>query len=87
MQGLGGSFPEFDAGVEILEILADDDNVDVVIPGPHTLVRLAGPEAGIEVQFLAKRDVDAAEPVADRGGNGSLDGHLVPADGRKNLVR
>ena len=67
-------------------ILPDDDDVDAVIAGPHTLVRLAGPKAGVEVQFLAERDVDAAEPVADRSGNGALDGHLVPADGRKDRL-
>jgi len=43
-------------------------------------VGLAGPQAGIEPQFVAQRDVHGAEPGADRRRDRALERDLVPPD-------
>ncbi len=55
-----------DPGVEVLGVLADDDQVDVVEPAAHAGVALAGADLAVKVELLAERDVDRAEAAADR---------------------
>ena len=68
LDALGGVAADhvLDAGVEVLGVLADDDEVDVLVAGLEALHRAGGPEVGVEVERLAERDVDAPEPAPDR---------------------
>src|SRR3712207_9573244 len=50
-----------------------------------TLFRSA--QVGVQVQRLAERDVDAAEPLADRGRDRALDRDSVPLDRLQHPVR
>ena len=47
----GVSVLVLDAGVEVLGVLPDDDQVHVVEPGTHPGVGLARAQAGVEVQL------------------------------------
>ena len=78
---------ELDAGVEVFGVLADDDDVHRLVTRAHAGIGLAGPQAGVEVQLVAQRDVHRAEPRADRRRYGSLEGHARVADGRQRLLR
>ena len=71
---------ELDPGVQVLGVLADDDEVDGVVPRPHTAVRLAGADARVQAELVAQRDVDRPEARADRGGDRPLQGDAVPLD-------
>ena len=62
-----GALLVLDARVEILRVLADEDEIDVVEPAPHALVALAGPNLAVEVERLPQPDVHRAEAAADRG--------------------
>jgi hypothetical protein len=75
-----GALLELDPRVEILGVLAHDDEVGFREAGAHTRVGVAGPNAGVEVELLAERDVDRAVAGADRGGRGPLDGDAALAD-------
>ena len=76
-----------DAGVEVLGVLADDDDVDVVEPGAHAGVGLARPHAGVEVELVAQRDVDRAEAGADRRRDRALERQPGPSYGLDRLLR
>ena len=80
LQRLGRVLLELDAGVEVLGVLAHDDEVDVLVLRPYALVALARAYAGVEVQGLAQSHVHAAEAGADGGRDRALDGDLVLAD-------
>ena len=71
---------ELDARVEVLGVLADDHDVRLGEARAHALVGLAGPDAGVEVELLAQRDVDRAVAGADRGGGRALDRDAALAD-------
>ena len=58
---------ELDAGVQVLRVLADHDEIDGVVAGAHARVGLARPHAGVEAQLVPQGDVDGAEAGADRG--------------------
>ena len=74
---VGGARLVLDAGVEVLGVLADDDEVDVVVAGAHALVGLAGPQARVEAELVAQRHVDRAEAGADRRRDRALERDLV----------
>src|SRR4051795_10357408 len=76
-----------DAGVQVLGVLADDDDVDVVEARPYAGVGLARAQAGVEVELVAQRHVDRAEPGADRRGDRALDGDTVATDRVDRLLR
>src|SRR5439155_237728 len=78
---------ELDAGVEVLVVLADDDEVDVLVAGADAWVAFGGAQAGIEVEHLAEGDVDGAKATAARCSDRALDGDLVGADGVKDFFR
>src|SRR5258705_7531264 len=77
----------FDARVEILRVLADDDEVDVVVAGLEALDRPRRSEVCVQPERLAKGDVDAPEAAPNRGRDRALEGDLVPADRLEDVVR
>jgi hypothetical protein len=64
---LGLVLLELAAEVEVLGVLADDDQVDLGVGeiGPDAGEVLAGPDAGVEVEGLPEVDVDAPEAGPD----------------------
>ena len=75
-----GSLLELDSGVEVFRVLADDDQVDVLVPRPDAGVALAGTHLAVEVERLPQRHVDRAEARAHRGRDRPLDGDAVFLD-------
>src|SRR5690606_191295 len=67
-------------------ILADDDDVDAGHRLLDAGIRLARAHAGVEVELVPQGHVHAAKPRADGGGDGALQGHLVPADRFEDVV-
>ena len=49
-------------GVEVLGVLADDDEVDALEPALDAGQVLHRPQVGVEIERLAQPDVDAREP-------------------------
>ena len=84
--GVGRPLLELDPGVEVLGVLADDDQVDVVEAGADALVRLARPHLRVHVELLAQADVDGAEAAADRRRDRPLQRGAVPADRVERLL-
>ena len=76
----GRALLELDPRVEVLGVLADDDEVDVVVAGAHARVGLAGPHRHVEVELLAERHVHGAEAAADRRRDRALERDLGPPD-------
>ena len=77
---LGSALIELDAGVEVLGVLAHDDQVDVAEARAVARLRQAGAHAGVQVEVLTQGNIDAAEARADRRGDGALDGNLGLGD-------
>src|ERR671938_2062111 len=63
-----------DPGVEVLGVLADDDEVDVLEARAHAGIALAGAHLRVEVEALAEGDVHRAEAAADGGRDRPLEG-------------
>ena len=78
--GVGGPRLELDPRVQVLGVLADDDQVDGVVARADALVRLAGSHARIQPELVAERDVDRAEARADRRRDRPLDCNTIPLD-------
>ena len=66
-----------DARVEVLGVLAHDDEIDVVVARADACVRLARPETRVELELVAERDVHRAEAGADRRRDRPLQRHAV----------
>ncbi len=78
--GLRRAARPLDAGVDVLGVLAEDHDVHqlgALHRRGHALEVADRAHAGIEVQHLAQRDVEAADAAADRRRQRSLDGDLV----------
>ena len=80
--GLRRALGPLDAGVHVLGVLAEDDDVHLL--GLRHRRRRAlevahRPDAGVEVEHLAQRDVQAADAAADRRRQRPLDRDLVRA--------
>ncbi len=68
-----GAEPVFDARVEILFVLANDDHVHLGVFGvDEGMVGNARAHVGVQAQRLAGGDVEALETAALRGGDGRL---------------
>ena len=76
-----------EARVEILGVLADDDEVDALKAARDALEVLDRPQVGVEVERLAQPDVDAGEPFADRRRDRSLERDLVLSNRIEQLDR
>ena len=90
--GFGGPF---DAGVDVLGVLAEDDHVGqfrVLQRGRHALEVLHRTDALVEIEFLTQGDVQRTDAAADRGRHRTLDRNRVFLEGvegfgREPLVR
>jgi hypothetical protein len=71
---------KLDAGVQVLGVLADKDQIHVRVPRADALVVLAGAYAGVQVADLSKRHVDTPKSGPDRRGDRTLDADLVGED-------
>eukprot|EP00050_Salpingoeca_kvevrii_P006099 m.287411 g.287411 ORF g.287411 m.287411 type:complete len:424 (+) comp11770_c0_seq1:400-1671(+) len=82
--GILAAGSKLDAGVNVLGVLAEDDHVDIAgaLDGRGDAVKvLDGAEADVEIELLAKSDVEGAEAAANWGGQGALDADEVLAVG------
>ena len=59
----------FDADVQVFRVFPESDDVDVGEGRLDGCVRFGRTDIGIEVVFVAQRDVERAEPLADRRGD------------------
>ena len=75
---LRGAFTPFDSSVYVFGVLTKDDDIHV-LRMPHwrgeSLDVLHRPPAGIEIQQLPQRHIEAADAAAHRRGERSLDGN------------
>ena len=72
-----------DPRIHVLGVLAENDDVDLaglLDRRRRAFVPAAGPNAAIEIELLAERDVQRAEPAAHRRRQRSLDRHAPFAD-------
>ncbi len=76
-----------DAGVQVLGVLADDDQVDVFVAGLDATHRLGGPQVGVQAERLAEPDIDAPEPGTDRRRDRTLQPDPGPSHGFEDVVR
>ena len=53
-----------EAGVQVLGVLADDDEIDALEARRHARQVPHRPQVGVEIQRLAQADVHAREPLA-----------------------
>ncbi len=79
--------PVLDARVEVLGVLADDDEIHVLVARVDALDRLRWAKVGVQVEGLAKGDVDRSEAFADGRRDRTLQGDLGLADGIENRFR
>ena len=78
---------ELDARVEVLGVLAHDDEIDGVVAGPDARVGLARPHAGVETELVPEGDVDGAKAGADRRRDRALQRDAVPLDRIECVLR
>src|SRR5581483_2273262 len=79
-----------DARVDVLRVLAEDHHVDLVgaLDGARDALEPAhGPEADVEVEDLAERDVERADAAADGRRERALDAHPELLERGDRLVR
>src|SRR2546422_2778181 len=78
-----------DAGIDVLDVLAEDDDVELLGLSHrrgHAREIADGADAGVEVEELAQRYLDRSDPAADGRGERPLDGDPVPADRLERLL-
>ena len=75
-----------DARVEVLGVLADDDEVDVVEAADDALHRAGRAQVRVQAERLAERHVDAAEALPHRRRDRALDGDLVAPDRLEDVL-
>ena len=88
--GLRRALGPLDAGVHVFGVLAEDDDVHAlgVRDRRRRAVEVADrPDAGVEVQHLTQRDVQAADAAADRRRQRPLDRDFVGLDRFERVVR
>ena len=86
---LGRALLEFDARINVLGVLAEDDHVDFfrrLDRRGHALEPAHRPQAHIQIQQLAQRHVQRTNAAADRRGERSLDRDQIVAAGGDRFV-
>src|SRR3989449_4111694 len=82
--GFGAAGPVLDPGVHVLDVLAEDHDVELLRlahRAGHALDVAHWPDAGVQVQDLTQGDVEGSDPPSDGSGQRTLDGHAVRPDG------
>jgi hypothetical protein len=89
LDALRGIGPDhvLDPGVEVLGVLADDDEVDVLVARLQPPDAARRPEIGVQPERLAEGHVDAPEALADRGRDRALERHSVTPDRLEDVLR
>ncbi len=85
--GLVGDHLVLNADVEALGVLPDDDHVDAGTRARQPRHGAGRPDIGVEVECFADGHVDAAEPGADWGRNGALEGDPGGSNGIQHRYR
>ena len=88
--GFGAARFPFDAGVDVLRVLAEDDDVELIGLAhrtPDALEVAHRTDAGIEVEHLAERDVQGANAAAHGRGERTLNRHAELLHGVDGLLR
>ena len=86
---LGRAFAELDAGVDVLGVLAEDHDVELLRMlhrAGHAAVVLHRPDAGVEIEHLAQRDIQRADAAAYRRGQRPFDGDAQITRGIYGIV-
>ena len=86
MHRVGGALLELEPRVDVLGVLADDDEVEVVAQVASALVSLDWPHQRVQVEGLAQSNIDAAEAASHRGRDRTFERDLVLADRLQNVV-
>ena len=73
------------AGIEPLRVLADHDQIHAGVARLDAGEAARRADIGVEIEFLAQRDVDAAIAFADGGRQRTFQRQLVAADGVERL--
>ena len=77
---LGRVHVELDPGVEVLNVLAHDHEVDIAAGRRYPGIGLRGAEVCVEVELLAQGDVHRAKPCAELGRERTLERDAIAAD-------
>ena len=85
--GIRAALLVLDAGVQILGVLAHDDQVDVLEARADARIALDRAHLRVHVELPAQRDVDGAEADADRRRDRPLERHAGLADRVQDLGR
>ncbi len=88
--GFRGAGAPLDAGVHVLRVLAEDDDVESlgVLDGrPHAPEVAHGADARVQVELAAERHVERADPAADGRGERTLDADAVLAQAVERFRR
>ncbi len=82
LDALGGvrTHHVLDAGIQIFGVLADDDQIHVLVPRLETWNRPYRPKVGVQAESLAQGDIHGPEAHSNRRRDWSLDGDLVAQD-------
>ena len=73
----GRAFFEFDAGIEVFRILANNNEVDIFVAPARAGNREHWAKIHVQIERFAKRDIHATEARAHRGGNRAFDGDFI----------
>ncbi len=80
LSAASGADAMLDARVQVLGVLADDDQVDVLVARLDALHRPRGAQIGVQVERLAEGHVDRAKALADGSRDRPLEGDLRGSD-------
>src|SRR6266550_942646 len=84
---LGRVHVELDARIEVLDVLANDDQIDVTAWRGHARLGLRGSEVRVQVELLAEGDVDRAEARPELGRERALERDAVSPHGLERVLR
>lgn len=73
------------ASVLALGVLANDDNVDIVVASGEAGEIKTMDEGSVEIEVLAQEDIEGADASADGGSEATLETNLVLLDGLDDL--
>ena len=84
-----GTGLEFDAGIDVFGILAEDHHVHLIGAfhrRRHALEPAHGAQADVQIQDLAQGDVQRANAAADGRGQRAFDGYPIAANGLDGFI-